>query len=169
MSSTSFVIAVLLIMVGRIVYKTLFPRPRFEEDMKRKFVFEVIKLVQEAKRRSDKVSILHTNMGPGLAGILRLNFDATLELDVDLDMPYMARKEMDALDTLNHSSKVWSTFTKQSQIAQVRKNLRFKAMLESLEPREAELFIKAAKRELKLGLSKMTITKCLPQVFKNNS
>lgn len=169
MQSAYFVLAVALIGFFKVSYRLLFPKPEYKEGMKRRFVFEVVKLVQEAKSRADKVNILHSNLGPGLAGILRMNFDAQLELDVDVDMPYRPRKEHDAIDTLDHSSKIWSTFTKHSRMDRTRKNLRFKSMLESLEPREAELFILAAKRQLKLGLSKVTLSKCLPEIFKKTN
>lgn len=133
--------------------------------MKRRFVFEVIEDVQRTKIRQDKLNILHTNMCPALAGILRLNFDEEIQLDVDLDISYRPRKQLDEMESLNHSAKIWRTFTNQSSMAITRKNLRFKGMLESLEPREAEVFIQAAKRQLKLGLSKLTVSKCLPEVF----
>lgn len=169
MQSAYYSLAVALIVTVSISVRLLFPRPKYNEAMKRKFIFEVIKLVQDATSRSDKLDILHTNMCPGLTGILRLNFDQDLRLDVDLDVAYRPRREHDVLETLNHSAKIWHTFTKESQLPQVRKNLRFKSMLESLDPREAETFIQAAKKQIKIGLSKATLKHCLPQVFKNTN
>jgi hypothetical protein len=162
-------LAAAALVVTGVAYRFLFPRPRYIEAMKRKFVHEVIQLVQSAKGRSEKINILHTNMGSGLAGILKMNFDQQFELDVDIDMTYRPRQERDTLDTLDHSSKVWVTFTNQSKMDLVRKNHRFRCMLESLEPREAQLFLQAAKKQIKLGVSKLTLTKCFPQIFKNNN
>jgi hypothetical protein len=160
---------VALIVAARISLRLLFPRPKYNETMKRKYIFEVISLTQEAKSRGEKVDILHTNMSAGLAGILRLNFDPDLFLDVDLDAPYLKRKEHDELETLSHSSKLWHTFTKDSNVPEVRKNLRFKSMLERLEPREAATLIQAAKKQIKIGLSKATLKQCFPQILKTQT
>lgn len=145
----------------------MFPKPRTIPDMKRHLLFEVIEQVKATKKRQEKIDILHTNMCPGLAGILRMNFDHTLELDINLDLQYRERRERDFLDTLNHSSQMWRSFTKQSSIPQSRKNIRLRAMLESLEPREARLFLDAAKQNIRLGISKATLKRCFPQIFKS--
>lgn len=149
------------------VWRLVFPKPKTVNSMKRMLLSDVIKLVQETKPRADKVNILQTNMCPGLIGILRMNFDESLELDVDLNVEYRPRKELDFLNTLNHSSKTWKSFTKESAIPRSKKKLKLKAMLESLEPREALLFLEAANRNLKLGISKTVLNKCFPNLFKD--
>jgi hypothetical protein len=144
----------------------MFPKPRVIKHMKRKLLSEVIKTVQDAKRRADKVNILESNMCPALVGILRMNYDETLELDIDPEITYRPRRELDVIETLNHSSKMWKSFTKESIIPKTKKNLRLKSMLERLEPREAALFLDAANRRINLGISKMVIKKCFPHIFK---
>lgn len=150
------------------IWRLLFPKPKKIDGMSRQLLFQVIDLVKAAKGRQAKLDIIFTNMCPGLAGLLRMNFDDSLELDVNLDIPFRKRKELDFLDTLNHSSQIWKSFTKQSAIPASKKNLKLKAMLESLEPREAELFLEAARKNIKLGISKRTIKVCLPQIFKGS-
>lgn len=156
-------------MVYWTVRRKVYPKPKVIKGMKSLLISQVIKNVQEAKGRSDKVNILQSNMCPALVGILRMNFDDDLELDVDLNLQYRPRKEMDWVETLNSSTKTWRGFTKQSIVPQNKKNLRLKAMLESLEPREAALFMDAANKRLRLGMSKSVLSNCFPNLFKSNS
>lgn len=168
MSIEHWLIAVCISASCVVVWKLAFPKPKKVEGMTRLLLFQVIELVKAAKGRQDKLDILFTNMCPGLAGILRMNFDESLELDVNLHVPFRKRKELDFLDTLNHSTQIWRSFTKQSAIPTSKKNLKLKAMLESLEPREAELFLEAAKKNIKLGISKHTLRRCFPDIFKGS-
>lgn len=153
----------------RSVKQYVFPKPRVVPGMKRHLVSQVIELVKAAQSRSEKLNIIQTNMSPALFGILRLNFDDELQLDVDLDVKYRPRALNDAIETLNHSTQIWKNFTKESPAVPSKKNLRFKSMLERLEPREAELFIQAAKKQLELGLTKNALKKNFPAIFTNNN
>lgn len=168
MTIENWLIAVCISASCVVIWKLVFPKPKKVEGMTRPLLFQVIELVKAAKGRQAKLDIIFTNMCPGLAGILRMNFDDSLELDVNLDIPFRKRKELDYLDTLNRSTQIWKSFTKQSAIPASKKNLKLKAMLESLEPRESELFLAAARQSIKLGISKHTMRRCFPDIFKGS-
>lgn len=147
--------------------RVIFPKPKVVESLKRHFLSEVFDLVKETKSRSAKVNIIQTNMCPGLAGLLKMNFDDELELDIDtIDVFYVPRRSKDYLLTLNKSSKMWACFTKSWPSSKARKNLKLRAMLESLEPREAELFLLAANKKLNLGIPKIVLKTCFSKIFK---
>lgn len=159
---------VLLLCTIAVAWKFLHPRPGFNESMKKRYLSDAIKLVQEAKGRQEKLDILNTNMCSALIGILRMNFDKTLQLDVDLNVLYRPRKKYDSCESLNRASKRWSQFTTESKMPTFKKNIRLRAMLEKLEPGEAELFLIAARRELKLGISAQALQRSFPKVLNFN-
>jgi hypothetical protein len=134
--------------------------------MKKKLLSQVISNVHNAKTRQEKIDILHSNMSPALVDLLIINFDESIEMEVDLDMQYKARKPNDYVETISRSAKKWQSFTTKSNIPLSKKNLRLKWMLESLEPSEAELFLSAARKQIKLGISAKTLQKTFPTQFK---
>lgn len=147
-------------------WRIQFPRPKVDEKMKRKLVSDVIKLIQSTKSRRDKVNIIKTNLGKGLVGILRLNYDKSLELDVDLDLDFDFGRNGSPIQSLNKSANIWASFLNNAPHPRSRKNIRFKTMIEGLDPSEALLFLEAANRKIDLGISRFTLRRCFPQIFK---
>ncbi len=153
----------------RLAWKLQYPKPRVKETMKRKLISEVIELVIKTKSRKEKVDIIKSNLCRGLVGILRLNFDADLKLDIDLEVKYRANRKNVWDETLNHSSKTWAVYLAAAPYQRSKKNLKFRSMLERLEPREAQLFLDAANRKLSLGISRHTLSRCFPEIFKTKT
>jgi len=149
------------------VYKRLYPKPGVNKAMRRKFMFEVVELIKEKSSRQDKLNAIQSNLCMALVGLLKLNYDSTIKLDVDLDISFRRRQERDYAETLNRSARLWNIFTIESAATRGKKNTRLAAMLERLEPREADLFLKAARKELDLGLSITQLRKAFPQFLRN--
>lgn len=160
-------IQIVLVLLSLIVcWRIQFPRPKVRPYMKRRLVSDVVKLIQETKSRKQKVDIIKTNLSQALVGILRLNFDSTLELDIDLDLPFDFGRNGTPIQSLSRSSVIWKSFLKTAPHPRSRKNIRLKVMIEGLEPVEAKLFLDAAARKLDLGISRFTLRRCFPEIFK---
>jgi hypothetical protein len=144
-------------------------RKRKVTFMRRKLISDLVHEIKAETSRKKKLDIIASNMSPALIGILRLQYDMSVELDVDLNISYRKRKPRDFDVTMSRACKCWHMFTKQAPHSRVRKNGRLKAMLEALEPTEALVFIEAAQRGLGLGLSAAAIEKALPEFFTNLS
>lgn len=167
MSSYDIIEIIIIIIALILSWNIQFPKPKVDEKMKRKLVSDVIKLIQNTKSRRQKVNIIKTNLGKGLVGILRLNYDKSLQLDVDLDLELDLGRNGTPIQSLNKASNIWASFLTTAPHPRSRKNIRFKIMLEGLEPCEALLFLEAAKRNIDLGISRFTLKRCFPQIFKS--
>lgn len=148
------------------IYLCLFPSWGKKDPLfKRRLLSEVVSEIKKTKSRRKKIKFLMANMCPGLEAILRLNFDRKIILDIDLDIKYLERLLNDSIDSINHSSKTWNSLLVTGNQPRKRKTLKFKSILESLDPKEAELLFSAAKRELNLGITWFTIKRCFPKNF----
>lgn len=155
------------ILGARVVYRFVFPKPKVMSEMKRKLVSDVIKSAQDAPSKYLKVNILESNMSPALIGILRMNYDENFTLDVDLDIAYKPPKHKECMISMNRAARSWHLFTEDSHLSRAIKNRKFKTMLESLDPREAALFLQAARKEIDIGLTKLVMRRCFAKLLKS--
>lgn len=148
------------------VYVILFPNPNSNIiKLKRRLLSEAISDVKATKSRRQKIKILKSNMSPGLVAILRLNFDKKIILDVDLDIKYRERPVNDSIDSINRSSKTWNGLLITGNQTRRKKTLKFRDILEGLDPNEATLLLQAASRKLELGVTWFTLKRCFPKKF----
>lgn len=135
-------------------------------------VSEIVKLLQNAGSKSDRVEILKTNDCSALRGILRMNYDAELKMDLpEGEPPYKKNSRPDGFGetTLKASSRGWYVFSKQCapNLKQSRREAIFISLLESLSEQEAQIFLQAKDRKLDLGLTKKVIDEAFPGLIKS--
>lgn len=133
--------------------------------MKPRYVHQIIKLIEDAKSKREKLDLIKVHANPGLINLLRLNFDHAISFDIDLDAPFKPLSENSDALTLARSSRLWWALRKESRLTQQAKQRKLIAMLERLESNDARLFLQAAKHELRLGLTAKTLKKAFPEYF----
>jgi len=123
---------------------------------------EVLDKLKLAKTKSDRVLILQQNDSQALRGILRMNYDKSLNLSLPPGVPPYKKSDRPVGfgdTTLLASAKSWYVFVKEASpnLAQSKREYLFITLLEQLDPKESEILLLAKDRKLDLGLSKKVI------------
>lgn len=136
-------------------------------------VAEVVDRLKSAKSKTERVQILKENDSNALRGILRMNFDKTLTLDLPKGEPPFKKLEVPpgfGKTTLKASSTGWYVFVKElsPDLRQSKRESIFISLLESLEPKEASILVQAKDRKLDLGLTQKVIDEAFPGLIKSD-
>ncbi len=116
-------------------------------------ISEVLELVEKASSKKDKVDILKKYEAPVLRGILRINFDPSVKMDLPEGEPPF-KKESDrprgmSPSTLqNEYRRFYIWIDPKTQLSKLKKESLFIELLESIDVSEAEVIILAKDKKL---------------------
>lgn len=135
-------------------------------------IAEVCTRLQSAKTKTERIEILKSNDTPALRGLLRMNYDHSLVLALPEGTPpykKSPRPEGFGDSTLKTSCRGWYVFVKESapKMSQSKRESLFISLLESLDPKEAEILLGAKDRKLELGLTKKVIDEVFPGLIRS--
>lgn len=135
-------------------------------------IAEVFKKINEARFNGDRVFILRQNDSMALKGLLKMNYDQSLVLDLPPGAPPHKKKKVPngfGDTTLLTSAKTWYVFSRKlsPNLPQTKREFLFITLLESLDPQEAEILLQAKDRKLKLNLTAKVINEAFPDLIKN--
>jgi len=143
-----------------------------ENDM-RSSIPEVFEELSKAKYNGDRVFVLRKHDSMALRGLLRMNYDKSLNLTLPEGEPPYKKKNApvgfgDA--TLLTSAKSWYVFCKESSpnLSQTKREFMFISLLESLDYKEAEILVLAKDRKLNLNLTTKVINEAFPDLIKDS-
>ena len=115
-------------------------------------IHEVFTELRKMNNGKDKAKVLLDNDSLGLRTLMRLNFDPTIKLNINEEIEYEEAEE--AKTTLHKVTMGYASLT-DLRASKDRNSNQFKAILESLDPREAKILFAAMNKDLRMrGLSK---------------
>lgn len=135
--------------------------------MSKMSIAEIVKSLQNAQNKTERLNILKNNDSSALRGILRMNYDTALKLSLpEGEPPYKKSNNPEGFGdtTLLSSHKSWYVFVKDlsPNLKQAKREFLFIKLLESLDPTEAQILLSAKDKKLNLGLTKMVIDEVFP-------
>jgi len=136
-------------------------------------VHDILKRVDEAKSRKEKIEVLQTYNHRGLRDVLQGAFDDSIEFNLPKgDAPYTPGSEHTFGSTLLKQSKRFKYFVKTPQRpkANVKIETIFIQMLESLHPEEAQIVVWMKDKSLDgkyKGLTKKLVTDAFPGLIRD--
>jgi hypothetical protein len=138
----------------------------------RNSIAEVFDELKKARFNGDRIFILRKNDSMALRGLLKMNYDKSLTLALPPGVPPYNKKSVpvgfgDA--TLLTSAKGWYIFSKETapNLTQTKREFMFISLLESLDPKEAEILLLAKDRKLNLNLTHKVINDVFPGLIKD--
>lgn len=135
-------------------------------------IAEVFKKINEVRFNGDRVFILRQNDSMALRGLLKMNYDQSLVLDLPPGAPPYKKKKVPVGfgdTTLLTSAKTWYVFSRKlsPNLPQAKREFLFITLLESLDPQESEILLQAKDRALKLNLTAKVINEAFPDLIKD--
>jgi Family of unknown function (DUF6433) len=135
-------------------------------------IAEICDKLQSAKTKTERIEILKRNDTPALRGILRMNYDHSLVLALPEGTPPYKKSVRPVGfgdSTLKTSCRGWYVFVKEAapEMKQSKRESLFISLLESLDPKEAEILLGAKDRKLDLGLTKKVIDEVFPGLIRS--
>lgn len=114
---------------------------------------EILDMVEKAKTKEEKVSILKKYEMPVLRAVMRINFDPNVKMDLpEGDPPYKKVTDRPVGETETRLEMEYRRFyiwlDPKTNLPKVKKETLFVEMLEGLHHTEAELIILAKDRKL---------------------
>lgn len=130
-------------------------------------ISEVFDQINAARFNGDRVFILKKNDSMALRGLLRMQYDSSLVIDLPPGVPPYTKKNVPVGfgdSTLLTSARTWYVFSKSSSpnLPQSKREFLFITLLEALDPKEAEILLLAKDRKLKLNLTTKVINEAFP-------
>jgi hypothetical protein len=116
-------------------------------------ISEIFELVDKAKTKQEKIDILKKYSLPALRGILRINFDPNVKMDLPEGEPPF-RKEPDKpigyqeTNLIIEYKRFYIWLDPRQQLSKIRKEKLFIEMLEGLHISEAEVILLAKDQKL---------------------
>jgi len=115
-------------------------------------IHEVFTNLGRKNDRESRAKVLLDNDSLALRTLMRLNFDSTIKLNINEEIEYEEAEE--AKTTLHKVTMDYASLT-DLRASKDRNSNQFKAILESLDPREAKILFAAKDKNLRMrGLSK---------------
>ncbi len=115
-------------------------------------IHEVFTNLGRKNDRESRAKVLLDNDSLALRTLMRLNFDSTIKLNINEEIEYEEAEE--AKTTLHKVTMDYASLT-DLRASKDRNSNQFKAILESLDPREAKILNAAKQKKLAVrGLSK---------------
>ena len=114
-------------------------------------IWEILKLVEEENSRAKKAKILMDHDSVALRSIMRINFDPDLIIYVDDDLEWIpAPNSSEWYTTLKNETKHLVPLAKKGGMPRQRANHKFASILESMDPRDAQVLIDSKNKTLKV-------------------
>lgn len=139
--------------------------------MKTLSIADIVDLLRDAKSKNQRAKLLKTHDCPALRGILRMNLDTTLVMALPDGAPPYKSAEDEGFEgtSLKATYKQWYLFVQElsPQVKQYKREQIFIDMLESLNPKEAEILIAAKDRKLDLGVTKKLVNEVFPNLIRS--
>lgn len=137
-------------------------------------IAELVEKLENAKNKNERIELLKNNDNLAIRGILRMNFDSSLVLDLPEGIPPFKVNPAPvgmADTTLKASAKGWYVFSKKlsPNLKQVRREQMFINLLERLDSKESKILLDAKDRKLDLGLTKKIINEVFPGLIHTES
>jgi len=137
-------------------------------------IFELVEKLEHAKNKTERIELLKHNDSLAIRGLLRMNFDSTLVLDLPEGIPpFKVNSAPVGMGdtTLKASAKGWYVFTKKlsPSLKQSRREQMFINLLERLDSKESKILLDAKDRKLDLGLTKKIINEVFPGLIHTES
>lgn len=133
-----------------------------------KMIVNVIRSIQQADSKKEKIDILKKSDTVPLRTFLRLIFDSRVSHTLPEGVPedcFAGWPEGEAPANLNTIYRNYVNFLEGAPGTQLQKEAIFLKLLSKLCKSEAEILIEAKDKKLKLGLSKREISKVFPGIF----
>lgn len=137
----------------------------------RNSIAEVFDELKKARFNGDRIFILRKNDSLALRGLIKMNYDKSLKLSLPEGVPPYKKKVVPVGfgdTTLLTSAKSWYVFSRESSpnLPQSKREFLFISLLESLDPKEAEILLQAKDRKLQLNLTAKVIGEVFPGLVK---
>lgn len=114
-------------------------------------IWEILEAVGEATKRESKAKILMDNDSVALRSIMRLNFDPDLVIYVSDKLEWTpAPNSSEWYTTLKNETKQLVPLVKKNGMAQDRADYKFISILESMDPRDAQILLDVKNKKLKV-------------------
>lgn len=121
---------------------------------------EVLEIVDQAKTREEKVSLLNQYQTPCLRGLMRINFDDTVSMNLPEGTPPYKKEDDKPIGhdhvLLEKEYRKFYIWLSPTQLTQTKKEMLFIQMLESLHPSEAEIMILVKDKKLQCRYTTIT-------------
>jgi hypothetical protein len=140
--------------------------------MKNITIADLIDGLKKAKSKTERANLLKSNDCAALRGLLRMNFDTTLELSLPQGEPPYKKLSCPpgfGETTLKASAKGWYVFLKGTSptLKQSKREQLFIQLLEQLDPTEAQILLDAKDRKLQMGVTRKLIDEVFPGLIKS--
>tara|TARA_R110000772_G_scaffold165819_4_gene277531 strand:- start:1548 stop:1961 length:414 start_codon:yes stop_codon:yes gene_type:complete len=135
-----------------------------------KLIYQVLEEISKKKSKKDKVAVLKENESWALKDIIRGSMDPTVKWNLPIGTPPHTKcEEHNAPANLHRENTKFTYFVKggkgDSLPSYKRENI-FLAMLEGIDPNDAELLIGMINKETPKGLTKPIVEEAFPGLLK---
>lgn len=114
-------------------------------------IWEILEQVGNESSRTGKAKILMDNDSVALRSIMRINFDPDLILYVDNNLDWTpAPNSAEWYTTLKNETKQLVPLVKKGSMPKDRANYKFISILESMDPKDANVLLDAKNKKLKV-------------------
>ncbi len=114
-------------------------------------IWEILEQVGNESSRTGKAKILMDNDSVALRSIMRINFDPDLILYVDNNLDWTpAPNSAEWYTTLKNETKQLVPLVKKGGMPKDRANYKFISILESMDPKDANVLLDAKNKKLKV-------------------
>ena len=138
---------------------------------KYKYVYEVIRAVQETKSKKEKVEILKTNNFTAVADYLRGTYDNTIQWNLPGgEPPYQPSEEHNAASNFMRKNVDLRHFVKGGtgdRLPAYKREGLFIGLLEAIHPEDAKLVIEMINKKKVAGITKATINEAFPNLIRD--
>jgi hypothetical protein len=137
-------------------------------------ISELVEKLQNAKTKNERIELLKNNDSLALRGLLRMNFDSSLTLDLPAGIPpFKVNSAPVGMGdtTLKASAKGWYVFSKKlsPNLKQSKRESIFINLLERLDSKESKILLDAKDKKLDLGITKKIINEVFPGLIHTES
>lgn len=139
---------------------------------RKKEVYQILKLVESAKSRKDKIQVLRDNNIMALRDVLQGAFDPAIRFKLPEGAPpFTANEENTAPSSLLRHHRFFKYFVEGvgecEKLSNLRREKMFIEVLEAIHPQDAEIVIKMVAKKTPLkGLTKKLVQEALPDLIR---
>jgi hypothetical protein len=115
-------------------------------------IWEVLAAVDKQKSRAGKAKVLMDNDTVALRSVMRINFDPDLIIYVSDDLEWTPAPHSGCwYTTLKNETRNLVPLVRKGAMPQERADYKFISILESMDPRDANILMKAKDKKLKVN------------------
>jgi len=131
-----------------------------------KYVFEVIELVSQAKKKEDKIFLLKKHVTPALRDVLKGTYDDAIVWNLPPGRPpYEPAEEHNAPSNLKKQNIQFKYFVQNGpgkDMIPLKRETMFIRLIESIHPKDAELVLNMINKQKIIGVSKALVQETFP-------